>query len=131
MNDADEVLLLKRADKEQWALPTGTVERCEPVGDAITREVDEETGLQIAVERLIGVYSHPEQQVFSYPSGKAVHFVTNCFQCSIERGTPEADEDEAIEVEFFDMNDLPSDILPMQPQWIADANDAVGSPVIR
>lgn len=132
VNDADEVLLLKRADKEQWALPTGTVERCEPVEDAITREVEEETGLQIAVERLMGVYSHPEQQVFSYPSGKAVHFVTNCFRCTIEGGgTPEADEEEALEVGFFDMNDLPSDILPMQPQWIADANDTDGFPAIR
>lgn len=131
LNDSDEVLLLRRADREQWALPTGSVEQCEPVREAITREVEEETGLQIAVKQLTGIYSHPEQQVFAYPSGKAVHFITNCFRCTIEEGTPEADEDEALEVGFFDVNDLPSNILSMQPQWIADATDMSDTPAIQ
>ncbi|QCW03602.1 HAD-IIA family hydrolase [Natrinema pallidum] len=130
-NDADEVLLMKRADKRQWALPMGSVERCEPVREAISREVMEETGLHVEVEELAGVYSHPAQQVFSYSSGKTVHFVTNCFRCTIEEGTPEADEEEALEVGFFDVNDLPPDILSMQPQWIADAIDISGSPAVR
>ncbi|WP_323173461.1 HAD-IIA family hydrolase [Natrialba sp. PRR66] len=131
VTNADEILLLKRADKEQWALPTGSVERCEPVREAISREVMEETGLHAEVEELTGVYSHPEQQVFSYPSGKIVHFVTNCFRCTVEEGIPEADEEEALEVGFFDVNDLPSNILSMQPQWIADAIDISGSPATR
>lgn len=131
LNDAGEVLLLKRADNEQWALPTGSVERCEPIQEAIVREVEEETGLHIAVERLIGVYSHPEQQVFSYPTDTTVHFITNCFRCTIEGGTPEADEDEAIEIGFFDVTDLPSTILSMQPQWVADATEMSDSLSIR
>ncbi|GGK79409.1 HAD-IIA family hydrolase [Haloarcula sebkhae] len=121
LNESGEVLLVKRADREQWALPTGTVERGEPVEEAISREVQEETGLQITADRLTGVYSHPHQQVFSYPSGETVHFVTNCFSCSIDGGTLEADHDEALEVGFFDTDRLPSQILPMHPQWIADA----------
>lgn len=121
LNGSGEVLLLKRADKEQWALPTGTVERGEAVEEAILREVQEETGLQITVDRLTGVYSHPKQQVFSYPSGETVHFVTNCFLCSVDGGTLEADQDEALDVGFFDTDRLPSRILPMQPRWIADA----------
>jgi ADP-ribose pyrophosphatase YjhB (NUDIX family) len=80
----------------------------------------EETGLHITVERLTGVYSHPEQQVFSYPSGETVHFVTNCFLCRVDGGTLEADQDEALEVGFFDTDRLPSHILPMHPRWIAD-----------
>lgn len=60
------MLLIKRVDTEQWALPTGSVERCEPVVEAIKREVNEETGLHIEIEELTGVYSRPEQQVFSY-----------------------------------------------------------------
>jgi ADP-ribose pyrophosphatase YjhB (NUDIX family) len=121
LNDAGEVLLLKRADREQWALPTGTVERGEAVNEAIKREMLEETGLRISVDRLTGVYSHPDQQVFSYPTGRVVHFVTSCFTCTIEQGTPKADEDEALDVEFFDLDNLPEDILSMQPQWISDA----------
>lgn len=131
LNDAGEVLLVRRADREQWALPTGSVEPCEPVREAIVREVAEETALHVTVDRLTGVYSHPEQQVFSYPAGKAVHFVTNCFRCAIEGGTPEADEDEALEVGFFDARDLPSTMLPMQPQWVADATETSDAPAIR
>ncbi|WP_049943800.1 HAD-IIA family hydrolase [Haloarcula argentinensis] len=121
LNESGEVLLLKRADKEQWALPTGTVERGEAVEEAILREVQEETGLQITVDRLTGVYSHPEQQVFSYPSGETVHFVTNCFLCSVDGGTLEADQDEALDVRFADTDRLPNRILPMHPRWITDA----------
>ena len=131
LNNDGEVLLLKRADTEQWALPTGTVERCEPVREAITREVKEETGLHVSIKRLSGVYSQPEQQVFSYPTGKAVHFVTNCFLCSIDGGVLEADQDEALAVEFFDVDELPSNILPMQPQWITDATAVSDIPAIR
>lgn len=131
LNDAGEELLLKRADNEQWALPTGTVERCEPVREAITREVKEETELHITVERLTGVYSNPEQQVFSYPSGKVIHFITNCFRCIIEGRTPEADEGEVLEVGVFDVTDLPSNILSMQPQWIDDATEMSDPPAIR
>lgn len=131
LNDADDVLLLKRADRGQWALPTGTVERGEAVEEAIEREMNEETGLQIAVERMTGVYSHPDQQVFSYPAGKTVHFITNCFRCTIEGGTPEADEEEALNVGFFDTDDLPAGILSMHPQWIADALHQSDGPAIR
>ncbi|ELY91980.1 HAD-IIA family hydrolase [Natrinema altunense] len=121
LNSTNEVLLLKRADRQQWALPTGAVERGEAVDEAIIREVREETGLQVAVDHLTGVYSHPKQQVFSYPDGETVHFVTTCFQCTIEAGTLEADRDEALEVEFFDTDELPDGMLSMHPQWIADA----------
>ena len=121
LNGSGEVLLLKRADREQWALPTGTVERGEAVEEALSREVQEETGLQITVNRLTGVYSHPKQQVFSYPSGETVHFVTNCFLCSVDGGTLEADQDEALDVRFFDTDRLPSRILPMHPRWVANA----------
>lgn len=69
--------------------------------------------------------------MFSYPSGKAVHFITNCFRCTIEGGIPEADEDEALEVGFFDATDLPSNILSMHPQWIADATEMSDSSAIR
>jgi ADP-ribose pyrophosphatase YjhB (NUDIX family) len=91
----------------------------------------EETGLEAAFTRLTGVYSHPDQQVFSYPSGKAVHFITNCFRCTIEAGTPDADGDEALDVGFFGVSDLPENILPMHPQWIADATGRSNGPAIR
>ncbi|RYJ14306.1 HAD-IIA family hydrolase [Halogeometricum borinquense] len=131
VNETDEVLLVRRADNERWALPTGTVERGEAVDEAIIREMREETGLQISVEQLTGVYSRPHQQVFSYPSGRAVHFITNCFLCTIDAGTLAVDTDEVLEINFFGSDDLPADILPMHPRWIVDAIESGAGAAIR
>ncbi len=66
---AQRVLLGRRADNGLWGLPSGHVEAGETVAEAVRREVREETGLEVAIVRLIGVYSDPASQVFCYPSG--------------------------------------------------------------
>jgi hypothetical protein len=53
------VLLMKRADNGLWGIPSGHVEPGETVEEAIIREIYEETGLKVKVNRLIGVYSDP------------------------------------------------------------------------
>lgn len=130
LDDDDDVLLVKRADRERWALPTGTVERGESLSRALVREVKEETGLDVEVRRLTGVYSAPEQQVFTYPSGGSVHFVTCCFRCTAVGGSLTADAEETLDADFFRTDELPSNILPMQPRWVADATaERVGSAI--
>src|SRR5215469_10201156 len=56
------VLLAHRRDIDWWNLPGGGMEAGETVDEAICREVYEETGLEIKVEQLIGVYSKPQKQ---------------------------------------------------------------------
>lgn len=54
------VLLGQRASEPgrgRWSFPAGFVDRGEPVEAALVREVREETGLEIAIERLLGLYS--------------------------------------------------------------------------
>lgn len=50
------------------------------------REVKEETNLEIKIKKLIGVYSDPNSQVFTYPNGIVVHFITTCFLAEITGG---------------------------------------------
>jgi ADP-ribose pyrophosphatase YjhB (NUDIX family) len=118
---AGRVLLGRRADNGLWGLPSGRVEAGETVEEAARREVREETGLRVEVMRLIGIYSEPESQVFSYPTGEVVQFVTACFLCRAIGGLVRADGVEALEAAFFDPERPPADLLPMHPRWLSDA----------
>jgi ADP-ribose pyrophosphatase YjhB (NUDIX family) len=55
----DAILLTKREDFDVWCLPGGAVDACEPLDYAAQREVREETGLEIAITRLIGICTKP------------------------------------------------------------------------
>jgi len=56
-NESDEILLMERADGSGWCLPCGWVEPNEKPVEAVIREVREETGLEIEIRQLVGVFT--------------------------------------------------------------------------
>src|SRR4029453_2402434 len=58
-NDAGELLLQRRSDNDLWALPGGTMDVGERIAETVVREVREETGLDVEVTGIVGVYSDP------------------------------------------------------------------------
>ncbi|MGB8002087.1 MAG: NUDIX domain-containing protein [Anaerobacillus sp.] len=120
-NEEDHVLLQKRTDVGLWGIPSGHVEIGETVSEAAVREVKEETNLDITIKKLIGVYSDPSSQVFAYPNGKVVHFITTCFLAEITGGELTCNSDESLEIKFFEPSHLPQDLLKMHPSWLKDA----------
>lgn len=56
-NDEGEILLMERADGSGWCLPCGWVEANERPFDTVIREVKEETGLDVTVKQLVGVFT--------------------------------------------------------------------------
>ncbi len=58
VNSQNEILLLKRSNKilnpGKWDLPGGTLEKAETLEEALTREIQEETGLKIEVADILG-----------------------------------------------------------------------------
>ena len=65
------VLLIRRTDNENWALPGGAIEMRESVAAAAVRETFEETGVKVEVTGLAGVYSDP-RHVIHYTSNDEV-----------------------------------------------------------
>ncbi|MFC0562182.1 NUDIX domain-containing protein [Halalkalibacter alkalisediminis] len=121
LNEEKQVLLQKRSDVGLWGIPSGHIEIGETVSEAAIREVKEETNLDIRIKKLIGVYSDPNSQVFAYPNGKVVHFITTCFLAEITGGDLRCNSSESLEIKFFEPQNLPQDLLKMHPRWLKDA----------
>lgn len=62
-DDAGRVLLIKRRDNGQWQAPGGVLELGETFEEGVVREVLEETGVHVEVERLTGAYKNLRQGV--------------------------------------------------------------------
>lgn len=58
INQASEILLVRRRDTGLWAMPGGAVEIGERPSIAVAREVAEETGLVMTPTRVVGVYDN-------------------------------------------------------------------------
>ncbi len=63
VNDKGQVLLVQRADDGKWSMPGGWVESGETPDQAIVREVLEETGFEVVLERIVDVHVRPEKTV--------------------------------------------------------------------
>ena len=119
---SEGVLLQRRSDNGLWGLPGGSVEPGESVSEALVREVMEETGLEVAPVRLVGVYSAPALgQVVTYPDGNVIHYVSSSFECRIVGGTLQPCGVESLELGWFDPRRLPVEMVGMHRVRIDDA----------
>ena len=97
----DCVVLVKRRNppfQGHYALPGGFVEIGEFLGEAVVREVREETGLDVQVERLLGVYDDPKRD----PRG---HVISIVFICKVVGGKLKAGSD-AKDVNCVPVNEI-------------------------
>jgi 8-oxo-dGTP pyrophosphatase MutT (NUDIX family) len=124
------LLLQQRSDGGQWGLPGGSVEIGESVHDAVIREVREETGLQVTVLRLVGVYSEPTLQVVRYPDGNVWHYVNVCFECAVRSGELTTC-DETLALRYVAPARLPATLLPNHRIRIRDARAHRAAAFIR
>ena len=109
----EKILLTKREDFEVWCLPGGGVEDGESVAEAAIREAKEETGLDVELTRLVGIYSRVGGM------WNDMHAVL--FAAKPVGGELKTQPGETIEVAYFSFDELPDEMLFGHTKRIIDA----------
>jgi 8-oxo-dGTP pyrophosphatase MutT (NUDIX family) len=115
VDERERLLLVNRADTGGWGLPGGLMEPGESFEDAGRREVREETALEVVSLILFGVFSGAEYY-YRYPNGDEIFNVTAAYVASVTRPTVRVDNTETSGYRFFNLDELPPDIIePERP----------------
>jgi ADP-ribose pyrophosphatase YjhB (NUDIX family)/GNAT superfamily N-acetyltransferase len=109
LDDAGRLLLGRRADTGDWALPSGILEPGEQPADGLAREVEEETCVRVRVEALTSVWTQPEVR---YPNGDRSQYLDLGFLCHHVSGEPGVGDGELTEVGWFGRDNLPEGLRP-------------------
>ena len=80
----------------KWSFPSGYVNRGEKLERAVEREVLEECGLEVVVEKLVGLYSEEGNSI-----------VLAVYEARVTGGTMESADHETLDVRVFKVDDLP------------------------
>lgn len=116
-DSGENVLLIKRRDNGRWEPPGGVLELDEAIAEGLRREVREETGAEIEVGPLTGVYKN-----------MTLGIVALVFRCSLA-SEPSLSSDEAAEVGWFSLGSLAGLLLPAYEVRIRDAESPAGAAV--
>jgi 8-oxo-dGTP pyrophosphatase MutT (NUDIX family) len=117
------ILLEKRSDCGMWGLLGGRIEPGESVTQAAVREVLEESGFQIEVTHLVGVYSHPTGRILVYPdNGDIRQLIDIVVEARIVGGSLRLSHESEC-IDFFAPDRLPelAETIPPARQPLADA----------
>lgn len=105
LNEKSEVLLIQRADNGLWALPGGCHDLGETPRECAERECREESGYEVEVTDLLGVYSSNRYEYVNYP-WKENEFCHILFRAKLKGGKSKI-SNETIKVGWFNKLNLP------------------------
>lgn len=71
VNDAGDILMIRRTDNDNWAIPGGAIDLGESVAQAAVRETREESGIECEITGIIGIYSDPKHVILYTSNGEA------------------------------------------------------------
>lgn len=111
VNELDQVLAIQRDDNGHWEAPGGVLELGETFEEGVRREVREETGIDVTVGNITGVYKNMTRGV-----------VALVFRCYIAGGQPRP-TDEARDVRWLSKRQLTELMTPAYAVRVLDALD--------
>jgi mutator protein MutT len=104
LNEKNEILIQRRKQENAWGLPGGAMELGESVEEALRREIKEETGLEITIEKLLGVYT---KYFHTYPNGDKTQSIVMTFICRPAGGELQPDNAETLELAYIVPESMP------------------------
>jgi 8-oxo-dGTP pyrophosphatase MutT (NUDIX family) len=99
-DEQGRVLLCLHADKNIWVTPGGLIEPGEQPATAAMRETLEETGLEIQITGILGVYGGSDL-IIDYPNGDKAAYIGTIFRGRVIGGTLKPDNDEILDACYF------------------------------
>lgn len=113
-----KILLVKRGTvpfRGYWALPGGRMEAGESIEQTVVREVKEETGLDVQVERVIGEYVEKGVE-----GDVEYEYFPTCFLVKVVGGEARRQENEIQEIKLFGLSGLPQPLAFEHDKMIKD-----------
>lgn len=117
------ILMERRRDNGRWGLPGGTHQTGESITQTVVREVVEETGLRVAVDRIVGIYTDPKR-VIEFTDGEVRQEFSMCFAAHVVSGELRK-SDESFEVDWIAPEMLSG--LDIAPTTLARIEDAMSN----
>jgi ADP-ribose pyrophosphatase YjhB (NUDIX family) len=108
VNDTGEILMIRRTDNDNWAVPGGAIDLGESVRQAAIRETKEESGIDCEITGLVGIYSDPKHVILYTSNGEARQEFSILLTARPVSGVP-TPSDESQEVRWV----KPSDVLAL------------------
>ncbi len=112
IDDQDRVLVIRRRDNNHWEPPGGVLELNETFEQGVRREVLEETGVTVTVDRLTGVYKNMNRGI-----------VALVFRCRAD-DRPHVITNEAAEIRWMDRHQVVDAMDPAYSVRVLDAFDS-------
>ena len=88
VNDDGAILLIRRSDNDNWALPGGGMNLGESLPQTAVRETAEETGIHVEVTGLVGIYTDPRHVILYTSNNEARQEFSVVFTARPVGGTP-------------------------------------------
>lgn len=122
-NEKGEVLLQRRGDTNKWGFPGGAIELGETPEMAVIREAKEETGLDVEVGKLIGVYTDCNMR---YANGDEAHSIVIGYELKVIGGELLCDGEETLELKYFALDHMPELFCKQHEEFLRDIKKAGG-----
>ena len=126
--EGGRVLVGRHTLHDRWVVPGGAIDPGETPAQAAAREMLEETGYEVEIVELLGVFGGTPEHRIDYPNGDVVDYILVVMGGHIVGGEAAPDPGEISELTWMSLDELRE--APSAP-WMVDVIGVLGDPPQR